>query len=218
MSVVVSTLENFSQFLRLLFSRRVLGNFKLFDESISAFAFTSSLPASNFAQTAQFSGPLFDVLQQTSHAATDTIMLGAQQECIQRFSNISSIGTDVVSLLDSIWKHFAPILSTLGKIALCVWRSTFLWTTIKVGAGVFVFSIALTGVVWAYYKFNPITNQLQNALSCIVCMDNPKTHLSPSCGHLCLCGSCASAMQNQGQLFCPYCRQANQGFQMLRHV
>ena len=38
--------------------------------------------------------------------------------------------------------------------------------------------------------------------TCVVCMEQPKSHLAAPCGHICACGTCAAEMNT-----CPYCRE-----------
>ena len=43
----------------------------------------------------------------------------------------------------------------------------------------------------------------EDALSCVVCMDRPRTHMVEPCNHFCLCTTCRAAQ-------CPLCREPTQ--------
>ena len=44
---------------------------------------------------------------------------------------------------------------------------------------------------------------------CVVCMEQPRTHLVFPCGHKCLCKGCTT--RTEGHAVCPMCRQPVQG-------
>ena len=49
---------------------------------------------------------------------------------------------------------------------------------------------------------DPPESTIGGETTCIVCMEQPKSHLATPCGHQCVCGTCAEQMVD-----CPYCRQ-----------
>ena len=41
--------------------------------------------------------------------------------------------------------------------------------------------------------------------TCIICQDEPSTHLYLPCGHRCVCSQCAAKWDEQGSRLCPFC-------------
>ena len=55
------------------------------------------------------------------------------------------------------------------------------------------------------------TEEVVDAITCVVCMDRPRNALYSNCGHLCVCQDCASKSERK----CPICRTAG-GVQLVR--
>jgi hypothetical protein len=66
---------------------------------------------------------------------------------------------------------------------------------------------------------NPSPEPQQSKFTCVVCLENPRTLMVEPCAHLCLCDSCAQAMQEKYEAnpnatsyrTCPVCRTPTTG-------
>lgn len=46
--------------------------------------------------------------------------------------------------------------------------------------------------------------------TCVICLENPRSHAFVPCGHLCSCETCASESMRRGENQCPLCRQRSE--------
>jgi hypothetical protein len=49
--------------------------------------------------------------------------------------------------------------------------------------------------------------ELEASHECVICMDQPKSHIIVPCGHQCVCQACAERLTEEGET-CPICRVA----------
>ena len=51
------------------------------------------------------------------------------------------------------------------------------------------------------------TDVFKDDACCVVCMDQPRTHIFGPCGHHCVCSDCGEAIMNTAARSCPICRE-----------
>ena len=44
---------------------------------------------------------------------------------------------------------------------------------------------------------------------CVICLDQPKSHIFTSCFHKCVCGDCAADIKAESKWICPLCRRTS---------